>query len=155
MIRKLAPATVTLVAALALAGCSAPASAPTATEGKPVATQEQAKPKEQPKPADLSGDWVQENAGDSFMAATITADAISINWVSMKDDTTAIYWVGTYQAPTAPGDFTWTSTRNEEATNNALLTSTDPTKDFSVAGDKVSYEVTMMGVTKTVSLVRK
>ena len=150
--RKPALATIAILAAFTLAGCSAPATSSTSTSAaadKPAAVQEK------PKPADLTGDWVQEDAGDSSQSATITADTISVNWLSTKDDTTAVYWVGTYQAPTDAGNFTWTSTRDEEATNSALLASTDPTKDFAYADGKISYKVTAMGVTKTVTLVKK
>ncbi len=95
-------------------------------------------------------------AGDAYQAAKLTADTISIDWVDTKGGTTSVYWVGTYSAPSAPGDFTWTSTRDEAATDHALLASTDPTKDFAYAGGKISYQVTMMGgVTKTVTLIRK
>lgn len=154
--RKPAIATFAVLSALALtlAGCSSDAGS-SAGAGKsadtPAATQEQPKP----QPADLTGEWVQEDAGDSSQSATITADTISVNWISTKDDTVAVYWVGTYQAPTEAGDFTWTSTRDEAATDTALLASTDPTKEFTYAGDKVSYKVSAMGVTKTVTLVRK
>ncbi len=144
--------TVVLVA-LALAACSGPASSAESNShtesGKPPTVQEQ------PTPADLTGQWVEENAGGSTQTAIITADTISVNWVNAEDNTTAVYWVGTYQAPTTAGDFTWTSTRDEEATKSALLASTDPAKEFGYAGGKLSYKVTAMGVTKTVTLVKK
>jgi len=150
--RKTALATIVVLAVFTLAGCSTPADGNSSTG---TAADKPATVQEKPKPADLTGDWVQENAGDSFQSATVTADTITVNWVSTEDDTTAIYWVGTYQAPTDAGNFTWTSARDEEATNSALLASTDPTKDFAYADGKISYKVTAMGVTKTISLVKK
>ncbi|GAB6856378.1 hypothetical protein [Microbacterium xylanilyticum] len=59
------------------------------------------------------------------------------------------------QPSTTHGNSTRRSTRDEEATKTALLTSTDATKDFAYAGGKVSYKVTAMGVTKTITLVKK
>ena len=155
--RKHPIAAIAVLTALTLTGCSGQATSSSnaaSTTSSSIAPGEPATAPE-PKPADLTGEWGQEGASESSMSATITADTISIDWVNSKENTTAVYWVGTYQAPSEPGDFTWTSTRNEEATNSALLASTDPTKEFSFAGDKVSYKVTMMGVTKTISLVRK
>ncbi|MGN8025959.1 hypothetical protein [Microbacterium sp. 22242] len=149
MTRTSAFAAAALVGVLALSGCSAPSSGPAPAAQKPSSSPEQ------PKPADLVGEWVEEKAGDSTQSATITADSISVNWVNAKDGTTAVYWVGTYQAPTTAGDFVWTSTRDEAATDSALLASTDPTKEFTYSGGKLSYKVTAMGVTKTMELVRK
>ncbi|MGO4681766.1 hypothetical protein [Microbacterium sp. 2MCAF23] len=145
-----------LIGFLALAGCSAPVTGTTASTGAaPTASPDSSVPSPKPTPADLVGEWVEENGGDSTQSATITGQSISINWVNAKDGTTAVYWVGSYAAPSAAGDFTWTSTRDEAATDGALLASTDPTKDFEYAGGKISYKVTAMGVTKTVTLIRK
>ena len=91
------------------------------------------------------------------MSADITADTITVNWVSDNGDTTAIYWVGSYQAPTDYAeDYSWTSERNKEQTDNALLASTDDTKDFTYSDTtkELSYQVTMSGVTTTVQLTK-
>lgn len=147
---KLTAAAVATLGVLALAGCSTPSAGQSTAGATPAATQEQA------APADLTGEWVEEsaNAGGT-QTATITADTISIDWVNTDDGTTAVYWIGTYAAPAKAGDFTWTSTRDQAATDSALLASTDPTKDFTFAGGKLSYKVTAMGVSKNVTLVRK
>ncbi|SFR62996.1 hypothetical protein SAMN04488591_2572 [Microbacterium azadirachtae] len=151
--RKTALAAIAVLTAFTLAGCSAQAASTAGSDAK--GADEPATVQEKPKPADLTGDWIQENAGDSSQSATVTADTITVNWVSTKDDTTAIYWAGTYQAPTDAGNFTWTSTRDKETTDKALLASTDATKDFAYADGKISYKVTAMDVTKTVTLVKK
>ena len=108
-------------------------------------------------PVDLSGKWKSEENDGAWMEAEITGDTIAINWVSDNGDTTAIYWVGTYQAPTEDiEEYSWTSERNKEQTDSALLASTDDTKDFtySDATKELSYQVTMSGVTTTVQLTK-
>lgn len=137
-----------LVGALTLAGCSSPATSGQGDGDKPAAQQET----QAPEVVDLSGEWAEENPGESTQVATITADTITINW-AQSDGTRAIYWVGTVETPGAEG--AWTSTRDAEATKSALLASQDDTKAFTFKDGKLSYEVTAMGVTKPVTLVRK
>lgn len=148
-------AVLALAGALAFAGCSSPSSS--SDDGAHASGTSQAAPTatSQAKPADLTGEWIQENAGDAYQSAKVTADSISVDWVDTKGGTTSVYWVGTYEAPTNPGPFTWTSSRDAAATDRALLASTEPTKEFRYAEDKISYEVSMMGVTKAMTLVRK
>ena len=69
-----------------------------ATKKKPA----EKKPVEQP--ADLTGTWKQTNSGsdDSWMEAEITADTITIQWVSDNGDTKSLYWKGSYNAPDFP-----------------------------------------------------
>lgn len=127
---------------LGLAGCSAGA---TGTAAAPA-----------DEPADLVGEWEQsnKNSEDSYQSATITADTITVYWVTDGGDTTSLYWAGTYDAPTEPGDFSWDSVNDTEQTDVALLASGDETKTFTYEGDTISYEVSAMGVTTTVELSR-
>ena len=106
---------------------------------------------------DLVGEWVQSNSAsaDSYQSATISADSIEIDWITEADDTRALYWAGTYEAPTAAGAFDWDSQNDTAKTETALLASSDPTKTFSYNDGIISYEVTVLGVTKTVELERK
>lgn len=108
------------------------------------------------EPTDLSGTWKsQENEG-SWMEATIADDTIEINWVSDEGNTHSIYWVGTYDAPTeAVKEYNWTSERDKEKTDTALLASTDDTKDFTYKDDVISYEVSAMGTTTTMELTKE
>lgn len=140
---------------LGLGGCAT--SSPDAASTKPDSESQPAEPERQELPADLVGEWVQSNSAsaDSYQGATIAADTIEINWISETDDTRALYWAGTYEAPTATGAFEWTSQNDTAKTDSAMLASSDPTKTFSYNDDVISYEVTAMGVTKTVELERK
>lgn len=102
-------------------------------------------------PTDLTGTWQSENNDGSYQEAIITDSSIEINWVS--DDTESIYWIGTYTAPTeAVDEYSWTSERDKERTDNALLASTDDTKEFTYKNDTISYEASAMGTTATIEL---
>jgi hypothetical protein len=107
-------------------------------------------------PADLSGDWTQSNSQseDSYQTATITNDEITIYWVSNGGDTKALYWAGTYEAPSEPGAYEWVSENDTSQTDSALLASGAPDKTFSFDGNEISYEVSALGSTTTVRLER-
>lgn len=107
------------------------------------------------EPTDLTGTWKSEDNEGSWMEASITADTIEINWISDDGKTKSIYWIGTYQAPDeAVDEYSWTSERDKEKTDTALLASTDDTKDFTYKDDIISYEVSAMGTTTTMELTK-
>ena len=108
------------------------------------------------EPTDLTGTWKSEENDGSYQEAVITTDRIEINWVSDGGDTKSIYWIGTYDAPTeAVDEYSWTSERNKEETDTALLASTDDTKDFTYKDGVISYEASALGTTKTVELTKE
>lgn len=141
-------APIALAVALALTGCGGAEPTPTgAAESKPA--------EEAPQAPNLTGEWKQSNSAstDSYQQATITADTITVDWVSDGGDTTSIYWVGTFEAPTtATEPYTLTSKRDAAATDSALLASTSDTKELTYEGDTLSYEVSMLGTTTKVKL---
>lgn len=169
MNRFLAPAV--LATALVITGCggeeeaaepatseTAPATAaapiPSTASTTPEAAPETTSAADPEAPADLTGTWTQVNrkSEDSYQQATITADTIAVDWVTDGGATTSIYWVGTVSAPGEVGS--WTSTRDIAATESAMLASSDPTKNFTVEGDTISYKVSALGTTTTVELQR-
>lgn len=78
---------------------------------------------------------------------------MTIEWVSDGGNTTSIYWVGTFAAPTdASEPYTWTSQKDVEATKSALLASGDATKEFKYENDTISYKVSALGTTTTINL---
>lgn len=141
-------APIALAVALALTGCGGAEPTPTgATESKAA--------EEAPQAPDLTGEWKQSNSAstDSYQQATITADTITVDWVSDGGNTSSIYWVGTFEAPnTATEPYTLTSKRDAAATDSALLASTSDTKELTYEGDTLSYEVSMLGTTTKVKL---
>lgn len=115
-----------------------------------------AQQEEAPQPPDLTGEWVQVNSDseDSYQTATITADTITVNWNS--PDTTALYWAGSFEAPTTADEpYTWDSANDTEQTANELLASPDETKTFTCEDGQISYSVSAMDVTTTVKLEKK
>lgn len=144
---------IVIVAALALTGCGAmdapPASdsAATAAEVKPV--------EETPQAPDLVGAWKQSNSKSEtdFMTAAIADGVISIHWELGSEDITAVYWVGTFEAPEDPdGPHTWISERDTAATDTAVMASTDDTKEFTYDKDNISFTVSLQGESATVEM---
>ncbi len=133
---------------LPLTACGGSASSSADTD---TSTQQEA-----PQPPDLTGEWVQVNndTEDSYQTATITADTITVNWV--MPDTTALYWAGSFEAPTTADEpYSWDSANDTEQTANALLASPDETKTFTYEDGQLSYSVSAMGVTTTIKLEKK
>lgn len=109
--------------------------------------------KETKQPANLVGEWADASGS---MEATIQGDVIDIYWINSDDGSKALYWSGTYVAPTdATEPYTWESQRDEEKTSSALLASTQPTKTFSYSGGVLSYEASALGISRTFELKLK
>lgn len=144
-------------AAIVLTGCSTTPDAAPHTSGPQTSTSAEST-KEAPKAPDLTGTWKQSNSHseDSYQEAEISGDVISINWVGDSGETKSIYWIGTYAAPTgAMTPYKWTSTRDQTATQSALLASQDATKDFTFQDDTISYTASLMGTTATIKLKKQ
>lgn len=106
-------------------------------------------------PTDLVGEWKQTNSNtdDTWQSATIRGDTIEVYWVSDGGDTKALYWAGTFDAPTTADEpYTWESVNDKEQTDMAILASSDDTKVFTYQDGVISYDVSAMGVTQTVNL---
>lgn len=110
----------------------------------------------EPEIPDLTGTWKSENKDGSYQEAVISDDSIEINWVTDNGNTKSIYWIGTFAAPTEPEDsYAWVSERDKEATDYALLASTDDTKEFTYSNGKISYSVSALGTTTTLELKKE
>lgn len=77
-------------------------------------------------PPDLVGEWKQTNSDveNAWQAATITGDAIEVYWVSDNGDTKALYWAGSFDAPT---------TADSRTLGNQKMIKTRPIRQFSPA----------------------
>lgn len=107
---------------------------------------------------DLIGEWKQENSksNDSYQAATISGDTITIYWVSDNGNTKSIYWAGSFATPTTADEpYSWTSKNDHSKTEGALLASSDDTKTMTYQNGVLSYEVSAMGTTTTVKLKKQ
>ena len=109
------------------------------------------------EPLVLTGNWEQEDMNpDGYQAGYITDDLIEIYWISDGGNTTNLYWSGSYEAPTAEsGDtYSWVSKNDTTRTYNSIFASSDDEKQFTYSDGKLSYEVTALGATSTISLVK-
>lgn len=110
-----------------------------------------------PQILDLSGKWTQEDATNegTHHEAVITDNTITINWVNIVERTSALYWAGTFTAPTDNTEpYKWTSNNDTAQTSKVLLASTANTKVFEYKDGKIIYEAKAMGMTKTIYLVK-
>jgi hypothetical protein len=111
----------------------------------------------EPKVIDLAGDWKQSNSNSStsYQTAKISENTIEVYWNDEETGIVSLYWAGTFIAP-KPGvnEYSWDSIRDEEKTASAILASQSESKSFSYKDETISYEVSAMGMTTTVVLVR-
>lgn len=105
---------------------------------------------------DLKGTWKSEDNNGSYQEAVISDNSIEINWVSDGGDTKSIYWVGSFIAPTeSTNSYSWTSERDKEATDSALMASSDDTKEFTYSDGVISYQTSALGTTTTMKLKKE
>lgn len=105
----------------------------------------------------MDGKWKQSNsnAEDASQAITIAKSAIDIYWISDDGNTKSIDWIGSYVPPkTRYNAYERISKRDKKKTENAILASLDPTKQFTYKDVVLSYEVSLMGTTRTVKTER-
>lgn len=113
------------------------------TAAQTSSTSQEAPRSEAAKPASLNGSWK-----DDMFAATVAENSIEINIVD--GDTTSLYWKGTFPADGS----TVTSAADTAALESSILGSQDAEKTFKVTDDTITFDMTMMGTTKTVHLKR-
>lgn len=109
-------------------------------------------------PPNLTGQWKQTNSDspDSYQTATISGNTIEVFWYTESDQTSALYWAGTFDAPTTVDEpYIWNSVNDKEKTSTAMLASGDDTKTFTYESGKISYSVSALGVTTTVTLEKQ
>jgi len=103
---------------------------------------------------DLIGNWAEESESGSYQGGYITEDTIEIFWIFEDDDSYALYWSGSYVAPTEAGDsYTWDSVNNTERTDSSMYASPDETKTFTYEDGVISYTVSFMGETYDYEIV--
>ena len=132
-----------VVMLLCLVGCSS------------TVTQTEKNTQEENKVLSLVGNWKQVNSNEqkSYQKAVISEDCIEIYWVFEEDDTEALYWAGTYEAPTSNyKEYKWASVNDKEKTGTSLLASGDETKEFVYKDGVISYSASAFGVTQTIKL---
>lgn len=101
----------------------------------------------------LDGEWRQINipANSTYQIAYIQNNTIKIYWVT-DDGTEMLYWAGSCETPKDSKNFTWTSKNDTSKTSEAILASDASSKEFEYKNGKISYNVSAMGVTRTITL---
>lgn len=102
---------------------------------------------------DLLGEWKQTNSNseDSYQAIYISEDTIEVYWIVEGEDTAALYWAGSFTAPTDGEEpYKWSSKNDKSRTDSAILASSDDIKQFTYEDGKISYSVTALGQMMTV-----
>jgi hypothetical protein len=125
VMKKLMSLLAVVLVALSLSACQSTSSAPI-----------------KEAPVSLNGSWKADG-----VEAVISTDSIKINLVS-SDGAKSLYWKGTFPS----GTDKITSVGDREALDITILGSPDKTKVFNVDGNKITFEISMMGTTKTVRL---
>lgn len=111
-----------------LTACGGGNDAPSAPAGgnsasAPPASQDNTAPGSTPELIiiDLSGGWKQTNSNSekSYQIAMIANETIEIYWKNEDDNSTALYWAGTYASPaTETKEYSWDSV-NDKAERTA------------------------------------
>lgn len=102
---------------------------------------------------DLTGVWESTADSDFSQRAVIAGSAITVDWVPADgSDDSRLYWAGSFEAPTAEGPYTWTSSNDHGQTGSELLASSADTKDFSYEDGEISFEASALGESGTVTL---
>lgn len=113
---------------------------------------------QQKKIPDLKGEWKQKNSksNDSYQAATISDETITIYWISDNGDTKSLYWAGSFVAPkTGDEPYSWNSKNDHSKTETAMLASNDDTKAITYENGQLSYEASAMGTTTKIILEKQ
>lgn len=136
-------------ASLGLQACSSPESKGAAPAPAPAPKQEI---------LNLEGTWKQVNSKSdtAWHETIIKGDIITVNWVSDSGDTRALFWEGSYSAPSEPSKtYTWTSEGNREIMDRSILASQEKTKEFNFNGQYLCYEFSALGVSSLAKLERQ
>lgn len=102
---------------------------------------------ELPVAVDLNGKWIA-NDDDRVFTAEITSETITIN--ISKGNTSMFYWYGSFDPTTPVGQI---AVSHKLESDQRVLSGAD-SKDFLVGDNRISFEFTIMSVTKKLDLQR-
>ena len=133
--------------AVAVMAMVIPEGSPTVETPGPPHHSAQAIPVVEPPFHDLNGTWTADMGDGNSMVATVVNDTIQI--VMKNNEMTMIYWNGTFRPSGAIGDVILST--KIEITKAVMSRAND--KRFVVGNETMTFELTAMGVTKTMELV--
>jgi hypothetical protein len=104
----------------------------------------------------LTGTWTDDkdpNQGASKIQAVIRGSVIQ---VTLSDqDTSALYWKGSFPKTSASGTETLVSTGDMKANKSSVIADWTKTKTFVYKDGELTFDLKMMGVTRHVHLQKK
>ena len=109
----------------------------------------------------LEGEWIQRDEGflfrdiDAVQTAVISRNEITVYWYDKEKDSAAVYWNGSYVAPSADTqDYSWTSRTGNDDRKRAILKEEAKELDFTYRNGELVYTVTALGETHEIHLLR-
>jgi len=109
-----------------------------------------------PQPWDaaaLQGAWIGNDGQADIMTAQITGSQITIQWDDGQG-TVSLYWQGSFPVPAGAEKEKTVTSAAQLPEGVHLLASQDAQKSFTVTRDRITFSVTVMGVTRRVTLRR-
>lgn len=98
-----------------------------------------------PAVQNLAGDWVADNNGIR-MVATVKANTIKI--VLKSNDTSVDFWDGTFESQASSGA---TITSVKQVKDEEIVISSGNTKTFEIGDGTMVFDMSFLGVTKTIT----
>lgn len=106
------------------------------------------------EPASLVGNWVMTDGDDDFsMTAKVTSNDIKITWLSAG--TKALYWKGTFTNADSASEGTIVSHGDRDVLDSSILGSMEKNKEFEFDDGKLSYEMSVMNASRTITLEKQ
>jgi hypothetical protein len=105
-------------------------------------------------PESFNGKWHQTKGMDGIvMDAVVTGESIQINMTFTKNDTTGVFWMGSFDSAQATSGLMY-SLGDQDAMKNMIFASNETTKTFNYKDGDLSFGFSIMGAKTTVHLSR-
>lgn len=110
-------------------------------------------PLEDSAKTDLTGHWVADLDNGLSFEADVTATDISVSLA--MEDSSALYWLGTFSGTDVIDGQKITSEADVEALAGSIFGSQDAEKVFTYEDGQLTFPFSIMGVSQTVKLVKQ
>lgn len=110
-------------------------------------------PLEESAKVNLTGTWVADLDNGLGFAADVTATDISVSLT--MEDSSALYWLGTFSGTDVINGQKITSEADVEALAGSIFGSQDAEKTFTYTDGKLTFPFSIMGVSQVVKLVKQ
>lgn len=103
-------------------------------------------------PADLTGTWSTDKKATTKMTAKIVSGTIDVELAS--GDTTVTFWYGTFENPLTKETVISSTGMGIGTVGGKPYWSTEETKDFTMEGDKLTFQFSSAGASTKVVMAR-